>query len=155
MGKKPTMKRNTVAKKRERSVSRLQSEFEELGVTHLEVDNPDTHFNRARSSSRARPVKKMSVEEGTRGISARPRSQSGIRDASQGAKLDKMKKKHDKKVFAKMGKAGESDRKIMKRNQNICSLAREALARLTEDKENLNNLKFVEISIICYYSCRF
>merc|ERR1711868_120440 len=79
--KKPTMKRNTVAKKRERSVSRLQSEFEELGVTHLEVDNPDTHFNRARSSSRARPVKKM-------------------------------KKKHDKKVFAKMGKAGESDRKI-------------------------------------------
>ena len=110
--KKPTMKRNTVAKKRERSVSRLQSEFEELGVTHLEVDNPDTHFNRARSSSRARPVKKMRVEEGTRGISARPRSQSGIRDASQGAKLDKMKKKHDKKVFAKMGKAGESDRKI-------------------------------------------
>merc|ERR1712107_808938 len=79
--KKPTMKRNTVAKKRERSVSRLQSEFEELGVTHLEVDNPDTHFNRARSSSRARPV-------------------------------EKMKKKHDKKAFAKMGKAGESDRKI-------------------------------------------
>merc|ERR1711868_174135 len=110
--KKPTLNRKSVAKKRERSVSRLQSEFEELGVTHLEVDNPDTHFNRARSSSRARPVKKMRVEEGTRGISARPRSQSGIRDASQGAKLDKMKKKHDKKVFAKMGKAGESDRKI-------------------------------------------
>merc|ERR1712029_764926 len=38
--KKPTMKRNTVAKKRERSVSRLQSEFEALGVTDLEVTIP-------------------------------------------------------------------------------------------------------------------
>merc|ERR1711902_470154 len=57
--KKPTLDRKSIAKKRERSVSRLQSEFEELGVTGLEVDNPDAHFNRARSSSRARPIKKM------------------------------------------------------------------------------------------------
>merc|ERR1711936_1524282 len=64
---KATLNRKSVAKKRERSVSRLQSEFEELGVTGLEVDNPDTHFNRARSSSRARPVKKMRVgEDGSR-----------------------------------------------------------------------------------------
>merc|ERR1712172_407962 len=44
---KATLNRKSVAKKRERSVNRLQSEFEELGVTGLEVDNPDTHFNRA------------------------------------------------------------------------------------------------------------
>merc|ERR1719159_2155709 len=61
--RKPTLNRKSVAKKRERSVNRLQSEFEELGVTGLEVDNPAAHFNRARSSSRARPIKKMRVGE--------------------------------------------------------------------------------------------
>merc|ERR1712211_223769 len=117
--KKPTMKRNTVAKKRERSVSRLQYEFEELGVTHLEVDNPDTHFNRARSSSRARPVKKMRVEEGTRGNSARPRSQSGIRDASQGAKLEKMKKKHDRKHSPRWARQENQTEKYMKKPKHL------------------------------------
>jgi len=111
--KKPTLNRKSVAKKRERSVSRLQNEFEELGVTGLEVDNPDAHFNRARSSSRARPIKKMRVgEDGSRSHSVVPRSQSGIRDASQAKHLDKVKKKRDKKTFARMGKAGESDRHI-------------------------------------------
>ena len=113
--RKPTLNRKSVAKKRERSVNRLQSEFEELGVTGLEVDNPAAHFNRARSSSRARPVKKMRMEEGGRSQSAAPRSQSGLRDASQGAKLDKLKKKGDKKSFARMGKAGESDRRIQEK----------------------------------------
>merc|ERR1719486_268665 len=61
--RKPVLDRKSVAKKRERSVNRLQSEFEELGVTGLEVDNPAAHFNRARSSSRARPVKKMKAGE--------------------------------------------------------------------------------------------
>merc|ERR1711978_487680 len=45
--RKPTLNRKSEAKKRERSVNRLQSEFEELGVTGLEVDNPAAHFNRA------------------------------------------------------------------------------------------------------------
>merc|ERR1711936_1413226 len=92
---KATLNRKSVTKKRERSVSRLQSEFEELGVTGLEVDNPDTHFNRARSSSRARPVKKMRLEEGSM--------------------LDKQQKKRDRKGFARMGKAGESDRRIQEK----------------------------------------
>merc|ERR1739838_1145082 len=109
-----SLKRKSVAKKRERSVSRLQSEFKELGVTGLEVDNPNTHFNRARSSSRARPIKKMRLEEGSRNGSV-ARSQSGLRDASQGAKLDKQQKKRDKKGFARMGKAGESDRRIQEK----------------------------------------
>merc|ERR1719516_180034 len=114
--KKPTLDRKSVAKKRERSVSRLQSEFEELGVTGLEVDNPESHFNKARSTSRARPIKKMRVgEDANRSHSAAPRSQSGIRDASQGAKLDKLKKKADKKTFNRMGKAGESDRRIQEK----------------------------------------
>merc|ERR1719315_603579 len=37
--RKPSLGRVSVAKKRERSVSRLKKEFEELGVTGLEVDN--------------------------------------------------------------------------------------------------------------------
>ena len=94
--KKPTLNRKSVAKKRERSVGRLQTEFEELGVTGLEVDNPDAHFNRARSSSRARPIKKMRVgEDGSRSHSVVPRSQSGVRDASQAKHLDKVKKKRE------------------------------------------------------------
>merc|ERR1719266_1456250 len=113
--RKPTLNRKSVAKKRERSVNRLQSEFEELGVTGLEVDNPAAHFNRARSSSRARPVKKMRLEEGSRSVSAAPRSQSGLRDAKQGAMLDKQQKKRDRKGFARMGKAGESDRRIQEK----------------------------------------
>merc|ERR1712117_973537 len=67
-----------------------------------------------RSSSRARPVKKMRLEEGARNGSV-ARSQSGLRDASQGAKLDKQQRKRDKKGFARMGKAGESDRRIQEK----------------------------------------
>merc|ERR1711983_737877 len=59
-------------------------------------------------------AKKMRLEEGARTGSV-ARSQSGLRDASQGAKLDKQQKKRDKKGFARMGKAGESDRRIQEK----------------------------------------
>jgi len=111
--RRPVMDRKTVAKKRTRSVSRLKAEFEELGVTGLEVDNPKAHFNRARSTSKARPAKRMKTgEDPHRSQSVQPRSQSGIRDPKQSKKLEKLKKKADKKTFASQGKAGESDRKI-------------------------------------------
>ena len=111
--RRPVMDRKTVAKKRTRSVSRLKAEFEELGVTGLEVDNPKAHFNRARSTSKARPAKRMKTgEDPHRSQSVQPRSQSGMRDPKQTKKLEKLKKKADKKTFASQGKAGESDRKI-------------------------------------------
>merc|ERR1719295_1888756 len=114
--RKPTLGRVSVAKKRERSVSRLKKEFEELGVTGLEVDNPEAHFNRAKSANRSRAAKRMKVsDEQGRSQSAAPRSQSGIRDPSQSKKLDELKKKGDKKTFAKFGKAGESDRRILEK----------------------------------------
>merc|ERR1712055_1245698 len=79
--RKPTLGRVTVAKKRERSVGRLKAEFEELGVTDLEVDNPDTHFNRAKSANRARAAKRQKVNDDPhRSQSVVPRSQSGLRD---------------------------------------------------------------------------
>merc|ERR1712112_202228 len=106
--KKPTLNRKSVAKKRERSVSRLQNEFEELGVTGIDSEDKDAHFNRARSASRK--VKRAKVDQ-PRSTSAAPRSQSGIRPETS-KKLKRLQKKQDKKVFAQFGKAGESDRKI-------------------------------------------
>merc|ERR1719486_940141 len=61
--RKPVLDRKTVAKKRTRSVSRLKEEFEELGVHGLEVDNPNAHFNRARSTSKVRPAKRRKAGE--------------------------------------------------------------------------------------------
>merc|ERR1711872_330577 len=114
--RKSTLTRVSVAKKRERSVGRLKREFEELGVTDLEVENPESHFNRAKSVSRARPAKKQKLSAGSeRSESAAPRSQSGLRDKEQGEKLEKIKKKGDKKTFARFGKAGESDRRIQEK----------------------------------------
>jgi len=114
--RKPLLDRKSVAKKRTRSVSRLKEEFEELGVHGLEVDNPNTHFNRARSTSKVRPAKRLKPgEDPHRSQSAQPRSQSGMRDPKQSKKLDKLKKKADKKTFASQGKAGESDRRIQEK----------------------------------------
>merc|ERR1712217_399363 len=114
--RKSTLTRVSVAKKRERSVGRLKREFEELGVTDLEVENPESHFNRAKSVSRARPAKKQKLSSDPhRSDSAVPRTQSGLRDKEQGEKLDKVKKKGDKKTFARFGKAGESDRRILEK----------------------------------------
>merc|ERR1711970_1221864 len=114
--RKSTLTRVSVAKKRERSVGRLKREFEELGVTDLEVENPESHFNRAKSVSRARAAKRMKVSDDPhRSQSAVPRSQSGIRDKSQSKKLQELRKKGEKKTFAQFGKAGESDRRILEK----------------------------------------
>jgi len=111
--RKPTLNRTSVAKKRTRSVSRLQTEFEELGVTGLETENKEAHFNRARSASR-KVAKKAKIEE-PRSNSVVPRSQSGIRDPVQIKKLKRLQKKQDRKEFALHGKAGESDRRIQEK----------------------------------------
>merc|ERR1719163_375228 len=93
-----------------------KEEFEELGVHGLEVDNPAAHFNRARSTSKVRPAKRLKTgEDPHRSQSVQPRSQSGMRDPKQSKKLDKLKKKADKKTFASQGKAGESDRRIQEK----------------------------------------
>ena len=45
-------------------------------------------------------------------IRSMSRDKSGVRDPEQRKKIKKMDKKMQKKTFAKMGKAGESDRHI-------------------------------------------
>jgi len=111
--KKPTLTRVSVAKKRERSVSRLKAEFAELGVTGLAEKDEDAHFNRARSVSRSKAKKPKLSDDPHRSASVVPRSQSGLRDESKRAKLQELRKKQDKKTFARFGKAGESDRRIL------------------------------------------
>merc|ERR1719481_1038272 len=112
--KKPTLTRTSVAKKRERSVSRLKREFETLGVTGLAGDDEDAHFNRARSVSKSKPKRQKLGDDPHRSNSVVPRDKSGLRDPEgDGSKLKELKKKSDKKKFAKFGKAGESDRKIL------------------------------------------
>jgi len=112
--KKPTLTRTSVAKKRERSVSRLKAEFETLGVTGLAGDDEDAHFNRARSVSKSKPKRQKLGDDPHRSNSVVPRDKSGLKDPEgDGSKLKELKKKSDKKKFAKFGKAGESDRKIL------------------------------------------
>lgn len=113
--KKPTLTRTSVAKKRDRSVSRLKKEFEELGVTGLAEDDEDAHFLRARSGSRNKPKRQKMDDDPHRSNNVVPRSQSGIRDpdGSKKAKLQELGHKRDKKIMAQFGKAGESDRRIL------------------------------------------
>jgi len=111
---KPVMPRNTVAKKRERSVSKLKREFEELGVDMK--DTKGAHFTRtgARSESR-KPLKRAKLDEDgarTRSTSKVPRDKSGVKDAVQGKKIKKIATKQRNKTFSAHGKAGESDRHI-------------------------------------------
>ena len=109
---KPVMPRNTVAKKRERSVSRLKREFEDLGVDMK--DKEDSHFNRSRSAARPKKRAKMEVDgtSKTRSLSRVPRDQSGVKNPEQAKKLKKLAKKTQNKSFSVLGKAGESDRHI-------------------------------------------
>jgi len=109
---KPVMPRNTVAKKRERSVSRLKREFEDLGVDM--TGKEDSHFNRSRSAARPKKRAKMEVDgtSKTRSLSRVPRDQSGVKNPEQAKKLKKLAKKTQNKSFSVLGKAGESDRHI-------------------------------------------
>jgi len=127
--KKPTLPRTSLAAKRTRSVSRLKSEFTELGVDMTDTDGANfTKSDRGRSKSRvAAKRSKMDVDEGgddaaavenkkqQRGRSnsrVTPRDQSGVRDPEQRKKIKKMEKKVQQKAFGNLGKSGESDRHI-------------------------------------------
>ena len=108
-GGKPVMPR--VGRKRERSVSRLRSEFEELGVDMSDTDG--AHF--ARSSSKSRPpVKKARADSAGRVRSSSrvtPRDQSGVRNDEMKTKAKKMGRQAQNKMN-QFGKAGEADRHI-------------------------------------------
>jgi nucleolar GTP-binding protein len=114
--KKPVVPRTTLAKKRERSVSRLKGEFKELGV---DMDGTgDANFTKTRKRGRSaslKSTKRLKLQDGDNHEDAGakiPRDKSGIRDPEARNKLKVLAKKMQKRKFATFGKAGESDRKI-------------------------------------------
>ncbi|KAK8381888.1 hypothetical protein O3P69_015117 [Scylla paramamosain] len=109
---KAVMPRATKKRERERSVSRLRSEFEDLGVDMSDVQG--CHFTRTRSTSRARPPIKrarMDSEGRVRSSSKTPRDQSGVRDVKMAKKLKKIGKKAQN-AMNKDGRKGEGDRHV-------------------------------------------
>jgi len=111
---KSRMPRDTLAKKRERSVSRLKREFEDLGVDMSE--SKGSNFTRTERSTSRRPLKRAKVEgeDGkVRSVSRRPpRDQSGVKDVAQAKKLKKMATQVRNQTFSQHGRMGESDRHI-------------------------------------------
>ena len=108
-GGKPVMPR--ASRKRERSTSRLRSEFEELGVDMS--GTKDAHFSRSTSRA-APPIKKARADSTGRVRSSSrvtPRDQSGVRNEEMKAKAKKMSRKSQDKMN-QFGKAGEADRHI-------------------------------------------
>ena len=110
------MPRTTIAKNRERSVSRLKGEFKELGV---DMDGTgDANFTKTRKRGRSaslKSTKRLKLQDGDNHEDAGAkisRDKSGIRDPEARKKLKVMAKKMQKRKFAALGKAGESDRKI-------------------------------------------
>jgi len=102
--------RTSTAKKRTRSVSRLKSEFDKLGVDMEDVKG--AHFTRTEEKTKDhRPVKRARLQEKERSLSV-ARSKSGVRDEATEKKLKKITKKTQNKMFNKWGKSGESDRSI-------------------------------------------
>ncbi|XP_015794485.1 nucleolar GTP-binding protein 1 [Tetranychus urticae] len=100
-------------RKRERSVSRLKHEFEELGIEFSDDDG--THYaEAAEPRTRGPPLKKVRTDsEGrVRSSSTKPRDQSGIRDEIEKVKVKAIAKKAQTKRN-RQARKGEGDRKIV------------------------------------------
>lgn len=87
--KKPTMPRTTTAKVRERSVSRLRSEMENLGVDMSETENAHFTKTKGRSRSLGPPAKRMRMDTSesrsqskNRSVSRTPRNEQGVKDVA-------------------------------------------------------------------------
>lgn len=116
---KPVMPRTSEPVKRSRSVSRLKSEFTDLGVDMTGTE--DANFaktpnsaqkRKARATSREATKKAKMDEDVPMARRSMSRDKSGIRDTDTRSKVKKMEKKMQAQKFAKMGKSGESDRHI-------------------------------------------
>ncbi|XP_077284911.1 nucleolar GTP-binding protein 1 [Arctopsyche grandis] len=121
---KPVMPRNTVCKAKDRTVSKLVDEMEELGVDMSETQN--THFSRARSRSMSRgpaAKKARALSEASKSVSGRslsrgrsastvPRDEQGVKDVAMKSRLHKISQKAISKKVKSRGLKGEADRFI-------------------------------------------
>ncbi|XP_032663676.1 nucleolar GTP-binding protein 1 [Odontomachus brunneus] len=114
---KPVMPRTSTSKVRDRSVSKLKEQMEELGVDMENTENAHFKRTRGRSRSLSQPAKKRirleSVSQSRARSSSKPaRDEMGIKDQMMKSKLRKINQKAQKKKIAKKGLKGEADRFI-------------------------------------------
>lgn len=88
---KPVMPRTAGAKVRDRSVSRLRSEMENLGVDMSNSENAHFTKTKARSRSMTPAAKRMRMDTSTTRSQSRARSLSAPPRDEQGVKDDKVK----------------------------------------------------------------
>ncbi|XP_012217924.2 nucleolar GTP-binding protein 1-like [Linepithema humile] len=111
---KPVMPRTAAAKLRDRSVTKLKEQMEDLGVDMEATENAHYKRTRARSRSRSEPAKKRMRMESmsqsrARSVSRPPRDEMGVKDTVMKKKLKKIAHKALKKKVAKKGLKGEAD----------------------------------------------
>ncbi|XP_047364837.1 nucleolar GTP-binding protein 1 [Vespa velutina] len=114
---KPVMPRTAAAKIRERSVSKLKEQMEDLGIDMENTENANFTKKRSRSRSRSQVAnKRMRLESvsqsRTRSVSRPARDEMGIKDNAMKTKLKNIAHKALKKKIAKKGLKGEADRFI-------------------------------------------
>lgn len=173
--KKPTMPRTTTAKGRERSVTKLRSQMEDLGVDMSGTDNAHFTKTRGRSRSAGPPVKRMRMDtsEGAsqsrnRSVSRTPRNEQGVKDVAVRnfyfifflfctqiifrCELN-YRKLRIKQLATRLGNMVLKVKLIgllVLRSLNICSLVNVALVKLIGDKNEL-----LRLNILCLFLFSF
>lgn len=114
---KPVMPRTATAKVRDRSVSKLKDQMEDLGIDMEDTENAHFTKTRGRSRSLSQPSRKRmrleSVSQSRARSSSRPgRDEMGVKDNTMKTKLKNIAHKALKKKIAKKGLKGEADRFI-------------------------------------------
>ncbi|KOC59347.1 putative nucleolar GTP-binding protein 1 [Habropoda laboriosa] len=114
---KPALPRTALAKVRDRSVSQLKEQMEELGVDMEDSENAHFTKTRGRARSLSQPARKRmrmdSVSQSRARSSSRPaRDDMGVKDDAMKTKLKNIAHKALKKKIARKGLKGEADRFI-------------------------------------------
>lgn len=114
---KPIMPRTAAAKVRDRSVSRLKRQMEDLGLDMEDTESAHFTKTKGRSRSLSQPARKRmrleSVSQSRARSSSRPaRDEMGVKDVTMQTKLKKIAHKALKKKVARKGLKGEADRFI-------------------------------------------
>ncbi|CAB3241544.1 unnamed protein product [Arctia plantaginis] len=110
---KPVMPRNSRARAKDRSTTKLREEMEKLGVDMSETK--EAHFTRSQSRSRSRSApaaKRQRVDERGRSVSRPARDTEGVGDKIMQTKAKRMAHVAIAKKTKRMGLKGEADRFI-------------------------------------------
>ncbi|XP_050583046.1 nucleolar GTP-binding protein 1 [Bombus affinis] len=114
---KPVMPRTAAAKLRDRSVSKLKEQMEDLGIDMEDTENAHFTKTRGRARSLSQPARKrmrlQSESQSRARSSSKPaRDEMGVKDSTMKTKLKNIAHKALKKKIAKKGLKGEADRFI-------------------------------------------